>query len=81
MSSISWLERQATIFSLKVHTLSHLLTTASRRSRLTYSLAGTWSEPLPDAILPSAAEVEQDPLDNDARKRINVALHPNGPTR
>ena len=37
---------------------------------------GTWSEPLSDAILPSAAKVEQDPLDNDARDRINVAEHP-----
>ena len=51
------------------------------RSRLTYSLAGTWSEPLPDAIPPSAAKVERAPRDNDARKRIDVAEHPNGPPR
>ena len=37
------------------------------RSRLTYSLAATWSEPLSDAIPPPAAKVEQAPLDNDGR--------------
>jgi ERF superfamily len=37
-----------------------------RRSRLTYSLAATWSEPLSDAIPLPAAKVERAPLDNDA---------------
>jgi hypothetical protein len=36
-----------------------------RRSRLTYSLAATWSEPLSDAIPLPAAKVER-PLDNHA---------------
>jgi hypothetical protein len=50
-----------------------------RRSRLTYSLAATWSEPLSDAIPPPAAKVERPPLDNDARDRIDVAGHPDSP--
>jgi ERF superfamily len=50
-----------------------------RRSRLTYSLAATWSEPLSDAIPPRAAKVERAPLDNDARDRIDVAEHPDSP--
>jgi hypothetical protein len=44
-----------------------------RRSRLTYSLAATWSEPLSDAIPPPAAKVERAPLDDD---RIDVAENP-----
>jgi hypothetical protein len=51
-----------------------------RRSRLTYSLDATWSEPLSDAIPPPAATVERTPLDNDARDRIDVAEHPEGPS-
>jgi hypothetical protein len=47
-----------------------------RRSRLTYSLHATWSEPLPDAIPPPAAKVERTSLDNDARDRIDVVKHP-----
>jgi hypothetical protein len=43
-----------------------------RRSRLTYSLAATWSEPLSDAIPPPAAKVERAPLDD----RIDVAENP-----
>ena len=50
-----------------------------RRSRLTYSLAATWSEPLSDAIPPPAAKVERAPLDDDARDRIDVAEHPDSP--
>ena len=50
-----------------------------RRSRLTYSLAATWSEPLSDAIPPPAAKVERAPLDDDARDRIDVAEHPESP--
>ena len=50
-----------------------------RRSRLTYSLAATWSEPLSDAIPPPAAKVERTPLDNDARDRIDVADCPDSP--
>ncbi len=38
-----------------------------RRSRLTYSLAAAWSEPLSDTIPPPRAKVEQAPLDNDIR--------------
>jgi hypothetical protein len=52
-----------------------------RRSRLTYSLAATWSEPLSDAIPPPTAKVERAPLDNDARDRIDVAEHPDSPPR
>ena len=47
-----------------------------RRSRLTFSLAATWSEPFSDAIQPPAAKVEQAPLDNDGRNRIDVTEHP-----
>jgi hypothetical protein len=50
-----------------------------RRSRLTYSLAATWSEPLSDAITPQAEKVERAPLDDDARKRVDVAEHPDRP--
>jgi hypothetical protein len=50
-----------------------------RRSRLTYSLAATWFEPLADAIPPPAAKVERAPLDNDARDRSDVAEHPDRP--
>ncbi len=47
-----------------------------RRSRLTYSLAASWSEPLSDAIPPPAAKVQKAPLDGDARDQIDVAKHP-----
>jgi hypothetical protein len=47
-----------------------------RRSRLTYSLDESGSEPLSDAIPPPAAKVELVPLDDDARNRIDVAEHP-----
>ena len=50
-----------------------------RRSRLTYSLDATWSEPLSDAIPPPTAKVERTPLDNNARDRIDVAEHPESP--
>jgi hypothetical protein len=50
-----------------------------RRSRLSYSLAPTWSEPLSDAIPPPAAKVERTALDNNARVRIGVAEHPERP--
>jgi hypothetical protein len=50
-----------------------------RRSRLTYSSAANWFEPLADAIRPPAAKVEQAPLDNDARDRSDVAEHPDRP--
>ena len=50
-----------------------------RRSRLTYSLDATWSDPLSDAIPPPAAKVERTPLDNDARDRSDVAEHPESP--
>ena len=50
-----------------------------RRSRLTYSLDATGSEPLSDAIPPPAAKVERMPLDNNARDRIDVAEHPESP--
>ncbi len=43
-----------------------------RRSRLTYSLAATWPEPLSDAIPPPAAKVERAPSD-DARDFVVVA--------
>ena len=46
-----------------------------RRSRLTYSLAATLS----DAIPPPAAKVEQAPLHDDARDRIDLAEHPDSP--
>jgi hypothetical protein len=51
-----------------------------RRSRLTYSLHATWSEPLPDAIPPPPAKVERTSLDNDARDRIDVVKHPENPS-
>src|SRR6202000_33625 len=41
-----------------------------RRSRLTFSLSATWSDPLSNAIPPAAATVAQAPLDGDARDRI-----------
>jgi hypothetical protein len=44
-----------------------------RRSRLSYSLAPTGSEPLSDAIPPPAANTS---LDNNARDRIDVTEHP-----
>ena len=47
-----------------------------RRSRLTYSLHASGSEPLSDAIPPPAAKVERMPWDNNARDRIDVAEHP-----
>jgi hypothetical protein len=50
-----------------------------RRSRLTYSLDATWSEPLSDAIPPTAGKVEQAPLDGDAGDRIHMAEHPDSP--
>jgi hypothetical protein len=50
-----------------------------RRSRLAYSFATTWSEPLSDAIPPPAAKVERAPLDNDAGDRIDMAEHPDRP--
>jgi hypothetical protein len=50
-----------------------------RRSRLTYSLDATWSEPLSDAIPPPAETVERTPSDGEARDRIGVAEHPEGP--
>ena len=50
-----------------------------RRSRLTYTLAATWSEPLSDAIPPPAAKTEPAPLDDDARDRIDAAEHPDSP--
>jgi hypothetical protein len=50
-----------------------------RRSRLTYSSAASWSEPLSDAISPPAAKIERTPLDDDAKDRIDVAEHPNSP--
>jgi hypothetical protein len=49
-----------------------------RRSRLTYSLAATRSEPSSDATLP-AAKVERTSLDNNARDRIDVAEQPESP--
>jgi hypothetical protein len=49
-----------------------------RRSRLTYSLAATWPEPLSDAVPPPAAKVERAPLD-DARDESDVAEHPDSP--
>ena len=49
-----------------------------RRSRLTYSLAATGSEPLSDAIPPPAAKVERTSLDNK-QDRIDVAEHPESP--
>ncbi len=50
-----------------------------RRSRLTYSLDATGSEPLSDAIPLPAAKVERAPLDDDARDRIDMAEHPESP--
>jgi hypothetical protein len=50
-----------------------------RRSRLTYSLDASGSEPLSDAIPPPAAKVEREPLDDDARDRIDLAEHPESP--
>ena len=50
-----------------------------RRSRLTYSVDATGSEPLPHAIPPPAAKVERTSLDNNARDRIDVAEHPESP--
>jgi hypothetical protein len=50
-----------------------------RRSRLTYSLAGPWSDPLSDSIPPPAAKVEQAPLDGDAGDRIEIAEHRDNP--
>jgi ERF superfamily len=50
-----------------------------RRSRLSYSLALNWSEPLSDADPPPAAKIEWTPMDNDARDRIDVAEHPEKP--
>jgi hypothetical protein len=47
-----------------------------RRSRLTYSLDATGSEPLSDAIPPPSAKVERMPWDNKARDRIDAAEHP-----
>jgi hypothetical protein len=44
-----------------------------RRSRLTYSLAATGSDPLSDAIPPPAAKVERALLDDD---RIDIAENP-----
>jgi hypothetical protein len=44
-----------------------------RRSRWSYSLAPTGSEPLSDAIPPPAANTS---LDNNARDRIDVTEHP-----
>jgi hypothetical protein len=44
-----------------------------RRSRLTFSLSASWSEPLSDAIPPPAAKVERAPLNNDARGPIDMA--------
>jgi ERF superfamily len=49
-----------------------------RRSRLTYSLAATWPEPLSDAIPPPAAKAERAPLD-DARDGSHVAETPDSP--
>ena len=49
-----------------------------RRSRLTYSLAASGSEPLSDAIPPPAAKVQRTSLDNNA-ERIDVAEHPESP--
>ena len=51
-----------------------------RRSRLTYSLDASASEPLSDAIPPLAAKVERTLLDNNARDRIDVAEHPENPS-
>ena len=50
-----------------------------RRSRLPYSLAGAWSEPLSDAIPPAAAKVERAPRDIDARDRIDAGEQPDNP--
>jgi ERF superfamily len=50
-----------------------------RRSRLTYSLAATWFEPLSDAIPTPAAKVERALLDDDSKDRIDVAEHPDNP--
>jgi ERF superfamily len=50
-----------------------------RRSRLTYSLAATWAEPLSDAIPPPTAKVERTFLDNNARDRIDIGEHPESP--
>ena len=50
-----------------------------RRSRLTYSVDATGSEPLSDAIPPPTSKVERTPLDNNARDRIEVAEHPESP--
>jgi hypothetical protein len=50
-----------------------------RRSRLTYSLAVTWFEPLSDAIPTPAAKVERALLDDDSKDRIDVAEHPDNP--
>jgi hypothetical protein len=46
-----------------------------RRSRLTYSLAAASVEPLSDAIPPPAAKVERAPLNNDAKRPIDMAEH------
>jgi hypothetical protein len=50
-----------------------------RRSRLTYSLDATSAQALSDAIPPPAAKVEREPLDDDARDRIDLAEHPESP--
>jgi hypothetical protein len=50
-----------------------------RRSRLTYSLDASGSEPLSDTISPPPAKVERAPLD-DARDGSDVAEHPDSPT-
>jgi hypothetical protein len=50
-----------------------------RRSRLSYSLAATSAQALSDAIPPPAAKVEREPLDDDARDRIDLAEHPESP--
>ena len=50
-----------------------------RRSRLTFSLSATWSEPLSDANPPPAAKVERVRLDDDAKDRVDTAEHPDNP--
>jgi hypothetical protein len=50
-----------------------------RRSRLTFSLDASGSEPLSDAIPPPTAKVERTFLDNNARDRIDMAEHPESP--
>jgi hypothetical protein len=50
-----------------------------RRSKLTYSVDATGSEPLSDAIPLPAAKVKRTSLDNKARERIDVAEQPESP--